>query len=700
MSLNYLFFPVRLMSIFGGLLLFWITNSMAAGLMTPVGQHQSQLEIKQHHVNVVIEDGYAITRVDQVFNNPHSQDLEAIYSFPIPEKAAVSEFTYWIDGKPVVAEVFEKQQAKQIYTEEKQAGREVGITEQDSYKNFDIRVYPVRANHEVRIRLSYIQPVHVDTAMGRYVYPLEEGGVDEQKASFWNYNESVQEQFSFNLKFRSSYPINGLRLPQHPQATIQQISAKEALVSMSSQNSGVILKGTGNGDETSGKSSIQAAVQPTSHQPVYRLDNDIVVYWRHQQGLPGGVDLVTHKPQQNGKGTFMLTFTPGDDLAEIKVGRDWMFVLDYSGSMQGKYQSLIDGVSQGLKKLPSQDRFRVILFNNKAQEVTPGYLPVNPQSIADTMKQLEAISPNNGTNLYAGMERALSKVESDRVSAVVLVTDGVANVGRTEKKDFIKLLKKADVRLFTFVMGNSANRPLLESMTEVSNGFAMSVSNSDDMLGRIMEAASKMNHQAYHDLAITFSGLKVRDVTPEQISSLYRGEQLIVFGHYWGGGESKVAVTAKVAGQNKTYQSTFQFPTQSQLNPEIERLWAYAKIEGLQNQMDYLGHDKDTEQAITDIAVQHGLVTEYTSMLVMREEQFKQRGIKRQNAARVANEEQAQQQRAAQPVREHKADKNSPMFKMPRVSHGGGSIDILSLFLLFPLIAHFILTKRGGIKPS
>ena len=92
----------------------WSTASHAAGLMTPTGSDIPGLEVRQHHVNVVIEDGYAITTVEQVFANPHGTDLEAIYSFPVPEKAAVGEFTYWIDGLPVTGEVLEKQHAREI----------------------------------------------------------------------------------------------------------------------------------------------------------------------------------------------------------------------------------------------------------------------------------------------------------------------------------------------------------------------------------------------------------------------------------------------------------------------------------------------------------------------------------------------------------------------------------------------------------
>jgi hypothetical protein len=60
------------------------------------------------------------------------------------------------------------------------------------------------------------------------------------------------------------------------------------------------------------------------------------------QGLPGSVEMIAYKEQAGDRGTFMLTITPGDDLAPNTEGRDWVFVLDLSGSMNGKFQSLFD----------------------------------------------------------------------------------------------------------------------------------------------------------------------------------------------------------------------------------------------------------------------------------------------------------------------------------------------------------------------
>lgn len=690
-------------------LLLLSTSSFATGLLKPVNSSLPELEIKEHHVNVVIEDGYAITSIEQVFFNPTPDDLEANYSFPVPKKAAVGEFTYWIDDKPVTGEVVEKAKAQKIYQQEKQAGRETALTEKNSYKNFESSVYPVRAHQDVRIKLVYIQPAHVDTSMGRYVYPLEDGGTDTAKLSFWGYNNTVTEKFSFKLLFRSSYPVEQFRLPKHPNAKVRQISAQEWSVELINDASANALinseaENLNNQEATVTTSAIainahsHLAEENTSAIPntnvMHTLDQDIVVYWRHQANLPGRVELVTHKEAGKNRGTFMMTVTPGDDLAAITEGRDWVFVLDYSGSMSGKYQSMVEGVNKGLAKLNPEDRFRIIIFNNDASEVTNGFIHATESNVKQWSNTLFAEKPNGSTNLYDGIKHGIKLLDADRSSALILVTDGVANVGSTQKKQFLTLLEQHDVRLFTFVMGNNTNRPLLESMVKVSNGFAISVSNSDDIVGQLMQATSKLTHQAFHDIEVEFSGIKTKDLTPEKIGSLYRGQQLIIMGHYWNDGlvdiEAKVIVKGKISGQEKRYSTRFNFPSESTLNPEIERLWAYSSIEDLENKMDYFGHDTDSEQAITDLAIDYGLVTNYTSLIVMRDEQFEQHNISRNNQKRLRKEHENQKIRQASTVKNNRVDSQQPIYKTRSASHssggGGGSFSLLSLLFCTSLL--------------
>jgi len=675
------------------LALFGVGTADAAGLLTPKGQPGS-LAIRDHKVKVVVEDGYVVTEIDQVFVNAGVNDVEAVYSFPVPSHAAVAEFTYWIDGNPVTGEVLKKQEARNLYEQEKAAGRETALAEKDEYRTFDISVYPVRANSDVRVRLVYVQSASVDTGIGRYVYPLEEGGVDEERNAFWEVRDVVTGNFSFDFELKSSYPIDAVRLPEQPNAALNQIDAGHWTIDLHSIGSGTA--GAGFDEQVAALEAGEAPTPATAASGVANLDKDIVVYWRHAPDLPGSVDLVTYKPDASGRGTFMLTFTPGDDLPIIENGRDWVFILDVSGSMQGKFATLANGVQQALGQLNPNDRFRIFTFNDSARELTGGFVNASVENVSHYTDEVGRLQSGGGTNLYAGLSAGLDALDSDRTSGIALVTDGVANVGITEKKEFLDMMSRHDVRLFTFIMGNSANKPLLEAMTEISNGFAMETSNSDDISGQLLQATAKIQHAALHDIRLDIDGLKVADLTPERIGSLYHGEQLQVLGHYWGTDEAQIRLTGQVGGKDVEYKTSFMMPAQSDLNPELERIWAYATIENLQSKMDYFGADQDTEDAITDLATEYGLVTDYTSMIVVRDEVFAAQGIKRTNRERVATERMAQQTRATQAPQSRRVDQQKPMYQKRRPSTGGGGSGggAMGLPMILPLIGLILFRRR------
>jgi Ca-activated chloride channel family protein len=655
----------------------------AAGLLTPSDGRLPALDIRDHHVAVVIEDGYAITTVDQVFANPHGLDLEALYSFPVPQHGTVVELTVWIDGQPVVGEVLERTEARRLYEEEKAAGREAGLTEKDGYRTFETRIHPVRAGQDTRVRLVYLQPAEVDAGIGRYVYPLEEGGVDEEKLAFWTANERVTGDFSFRLQLKSAYPVEALRVPQQPQALIQQHGDGEWTVDLGSRAAGDAVLDGALGDTP--EPGMDTATPPSA---AFTLDQDLLVYWRHQAGLPGSVDLVAHKPPGSHRGTFMLVVTPGDDLQPIVEGRDWVFVLDVSGSMRGKFPILVDGVQRALQKMPPGDRFRIVLFEERAHELTRGFINANAETVTQYSQALQAVQPGNSTNLYAGLDQAMRALEADRTSAIVLVTDGVANVGETRQRRFIDLVGQQDVRLFTFVLGNSANRPLLEALTRASHGFATNISNSDDIVGQLLSATSKVTHEALHGVEIEIEGIRTANLTPDHIGSLYRGQQLVLFGHYWDEGPAKVRLSGRISGQQTSYETRFAFPAAATDNPEVERLWAYASIREAQQEMEDFGEDADLKQAIVDLAVEYGLVTDYTAMVVVRDEVFDTHGIERRNRDRRALEEAAAQQRALRAAVSRRVDTQQPMYSSSRPSHSGsgsGALDGWTLLLVLPV---------------
>ena len=150
----------------------WRAPAGAAGLLIADGGFGGVLEIKEQNVHVTINNGIAVTEIDQVFVNTEDRIVEALYTFPVPKGASVSNFSMWIGGKEMIGEVVEKERAREIYESYKQTRRDPGLLEQVDYKRFEMRIFPIPAGAEQRVKLTYYQELDTDHDWATYVYPL------------------------------------------------------------------------------------------------------------------------------------------------------------------------------------------------------------------------------------------------------------------------------------------------------------------------------------------------------------------------------------------------------------------------------------------------------------------------------------------------------------------------------------------------
>ncbi len=632
----------------------------AAGTLTPVGAAHAPVQVRSHQVNVTLNNGFAQTEVLQTFFNPNPQDLEAIYAFPVPKSASLSEVTIVSGEKTLHGEVLPKGDAEQAYAEEKKSGNDAGLATKNSFLTYEFKVAPVRANAEVQLRFVYYQPLEVDAGVGRYVYPLEEGGTDDVAKSFWTTNTKVEGSLAINVELKSAWPVDDVRTPGfEAAAAVRRIDAGHYRVALD--------------------------------QPGASLTRDFVLYYRLADNLPGRIEVIPYRSAQDKPGTFMMVVTPGVDLKPLTQGADYTYVLDVSGSMQGKLQTLTSGVAQALGQMSPRDRFRVVTFNNAAREIIP-WTPASAENAHAAIATVKALTSSGGTNLYEGIALGLKGLDADRASSVILVTDGVANQGVVNPAAFHQLLQKVDVRVFGFLLGNSANWPLLRTIADASGGFYAGVSNADDIVGQLILAKAKVTHEALHHAAFKFGGpVRVFDTTGDTPQKIFLGQQLVLFGRYEGAGKSTVTLRASLTGEDKVYTTTVDLPAIDTTHPEIERLWAMSLIEQIETrEAAGLQPAGEAQNAIRDLGVAYQLVTDHTAMVVLDDASHARRGIARHNQQRVALERTAQSVRAGMPARVARADTAQPAFTAPAPhvsrhsgSSGGGDLSGDVVFLVF-----------------
>ena len=137
----------------------------AQGLLLPTTPNARPLAIKSQRVTVEIQDGAAVTRVEQTFQNDSPSQLEAHYIFPLPKGAALSEFYLWVNGKKTKGEVLEKEKATTIYEGIVRRLADPGLLEYVDSDVFRMRVFPVPAPGEQKVELTFNQVLNYSSGL-------------------------------------------------------------------------------------------------------------------------------------------------------------------------------------------------------------------------------------------------------------------------------------------------------------------------------------------------------------------------------------------------------------------------------------------------------------------------------------------------------------------------------------------------------
>ncbi len=583
-------------------------NTDAAGLLIADGGFGGVLEIKEHDVNVTINNGIAVTKITEVFHNTEKRQVEALYTFPVPKNASVANFSMWINGKEIIGEVLEKERAREIYNSYKQVRKDPGLLEQVDYKRFELRIFPIAAGADQKIEVTYYQELEVDHDEITYIYPLATVTQDVV-------NSNTTGRFSFQLEAKSSIPITQIESPSHE---------SDIVVADHSDNYKMV----------------------SLEQKEGSLANDIVIHYGLSRPT-SGIDLVTSKSGRE-DGFFYLTVTAGQEISKQDIGMDYIFLLDISGSMSNSNKLSISNKSLNafIGELGKKDRFELMTFNVQPYTLFNQLRDVNEQSKADATTFLGTQSARGGTVLAPALTTAYKYGNPDRPLNVIILSDGMTE--QKERQQLMQLINQrpSHARVFCIGIGNEINKPLLEQMAHDSGGLAAFISGSDNFTRQAKAFRRKLMHPAVSNLALRFDGIEVYGITPAKIPNLYFGSPVRVYGRYKGSAEAEVILSGQVMGKDIQKAITLPFPGKDAANPEIERMWAQKQID----QLLKLADRKNNRQSIIGEIVQLGetfsIVSEYTSFLVLENDaEYKRWKIERRNLQRISRDRTAQNKR-------------------------------------------------------
>jgi len=171
-------------------------------------------------------------------------------------------------------------------------------------------------------------------------------------------------------------------------------------------------------------------------------------------------------------------------------------------------------------------------------------------------------------------------------------------------------------RIFSFGVGSSVNRYLLDRMAKLGKG-AVAYIGLDESAGEIIDLFyERISHPALADVAIDWGGLKVTDVYPAKVPDLFVGRPVILTGRFEGRQSTAIRVTGKVGNLDQEIVIPVNLGDSGEAHSGIACVWARKKIETLASRATYDKAENLPEQ-IKEVALEYGLMSAYTAFIAV-----------------------------------------------------------------------------------
>jgi len=551
------------------------------------------LPLKSTSAKVDIAGVIAQVLVTQVYQNRGATPIEAVYVFPGSTHSAVHGMRMTIGKRTIVAKIEERGKARADYETAKQQGKRASLLEQQRPNVFTMNVANIMPGDIIKTELLYSELLVPEDGHYDFVYPTVVGPRNpmgsEPGTVSWNANpylgEGQKEPYQFDIKVHLASPI-GLKAVTSPshQIDVAYASAKSANIS---------LKQAGGGNR--------------DYVLRYRLAGD---------QIESGAMLYDH----GGEKFFLMMMEPPKRVQPQQIpGREYIFVLDVSGSMNGFPLDTAKVLMTNLfQRMRPNDYFNVVVFAGRAGVLSPQSLPATQANLRQAIKSFKRMRGGGGTNLMDALRTsyALPTPEDGAMSrSVVVVTDGYVTVEAQAFRFIRKRLGEAN--LFSFGIGSSVNRALIEGMSRAGMGSPFVVLDKTQAADKAAKLRKYIESPLLTNIKVSFQGVDVYDAVPEAMPDLMAARPLILFGKYRGSGKGSIRVVG--AQGTGMFQRAMELdPATAQVgNRPLRALWARNWVEQLMDQYNAIGGDEDIKNAVINLGLGYSLLTQFTSFIAI-----------------------------------------------------------------------------------
>jgi Ca-activated chloride channel family protein len=534
--------------------------------------------------------------VSQRFHNPTDGVLEAVYVFPLPDRAAVQRMEMRIGERRIVSVLREREQARRDYEAARDEGRKAALVEQHRPNLFTTEVANLNPRETVEVRLDYLQEIDIDDGRLSLALPLTyvprfEAGGPPLPADAAGPGTGAPERAALPTarvvaRVRPGFPLDGgdVRSPSHDVAT------------------------RWDGD----------ALVVETRRPRVPADRDFRLEWRP---LPGTEPRAAAFVEDREDGRYLLLMAlppPAGEAPGLPV--ETLFVVDMSGSMEG--QSIArarEAIVAALGRLGPGDAFNILTFAEDLVPYADGFLPAGEPEVVEAQAWVRRLGIRGGTRIDLALARAIAMTagpDEERLRRIVFLTDGGVN----DEDEILRMLRRGlgPVRLHALGIGAAPNRYLLREMGRLGRGLCGFIADAGTTANEIDAFLARLDRPVLTGLEVGWEGgPPALELFPDPLPDLHAGEPLLASLRAPSGASLARLTLRGHAGGSPVAVEVDAAAAAAASGVAVR--WGRARVDAL---LDLLreGEDADAVRAeVVATALRFGIVTPYTSLVAVEE---------------------------------------------------------------------------------
>ena len=503
--------------------------------------------------------------VTQVFKNDRDTLVEAIYTFPLPPKAAVHGFVITIGDRVIQGTVKERAKARREYAQAVASGHRAALMEEERSDIFTTTVGNIAPGETIEIRFELSGPMSCWGHTTRLRIPMVVGEV-------YIPGQAISGEAVGSGTHQDTIEVPDASRITPPRLAPGAPNPVKLTVSFEVDSCGLNINRVESTCHFSRIKQSKDGRYTVSLLPgMERLDRAFVLEVSYQEDSLQS-SLTVDKESK----TFALCVVPPKAVKKVE-GRDLVIVLDRSGSMDGwPMIAARQAATRIIDCLSSDDRFGIVAYDDVCEtlSVEDELVPADDYHKMKALEYLKKVEARGGTSTDLALHHSFQyfDLKSERELNVILLTDG--HVGNDPS--LIELASRG-VRISTVGIGAAAREGLLERIASTSRGLCSLIPNESDLEKELVNLHRKWGAPHWENLMM--NGSSSEEAAPK-FWDVWENSPTTIFGRF-----PRVPKSTTLQGLlgGKSNYSMELTPVVAQA-PIIHRAWARARLLDLEDQ--------------------------------------------------------------------------------------------------------------------